>query len=79
MFHSEHSHCKTNLFSFLSPDEVWWLNFYDDQRSLTNIYKFLLELKNLLLLLFFSVMEMPLYFQPLSALFSSLSHFVLEK
>lgn len=24
---SEQSHCKTNQFIFLPPDELWWLNF----------------------------------------------------
>lgn len=27
MLCSEQSHCKTNQFIFLPPDELWWLNF----------------------------------------------------
>lgn len=56
---SEQSHSKTNQLMFLPPDEFWWLNFTDDQRSLTNIYEFLLDLQTLLL--FFSYGDATLF------------------
>lgn len=59
MLCSEQSHCKTNPFIFLPPQG--FISLFDDQRSLTNIIEFLLELQILLLLLFYSYGDATLF------------------
>ena len=75
---SEQSHCKTNqsIFSLLMNCDGLILclmtkGHWPTFTSSCSTYRFCC--------CYFSVTEMPLYFQLLSALFSSLSHFVLRK